>query len=175
MAGTTSNYDFEYPTSGDLVRNGATAIQTLADGIDVKLASSAVDGFLVLGAEDSVAPASPSTTTSTTFVAVAGNSANSNAFTLGPSGVAIVTLNVNAQHSSSTGWVAAGLDFTGAVTLPISQARSIVLAGTVQQAAERTYLIRGTANTLVTATLYWRVSGATGTLNSSVIQTLNIG
>lgn len=175
MAGTTTNYALDYPTSTDLVRNGATAIQTLATDIDTLLASSAPTGFLELGAEDTVAPGTPSTTSSTTFVTVAGNSANSNTFTLGPSGVAIVILNVNAQHSLSTGWVAAGLEFSGGYTESISQARSIVVSGTVQQSATRTYLIRGTANSSVTATLAWRVSAATGTLNSSVIQTLTIG
>jgi hypothetical protein len=34
MAGTTTNNGWAYPTSTDLVTNGATAIQSLADGID---------------------------------------------------------------------------------------------------------------------------------------------
>lgn len=34
MAGTTTNNAWTYPTSTDLVKDGATAIQTLADGID---------------------------------------------------------------------------------------------------------------------------------------------
>jgi len=34
MAGTTTNNGWTYPTSTDLVTNGATAIQTLATGID---------------------------------------------------------------------------------------------------------------------------------------------
>jgi hypothetical protein len=146
-------------------------MQTLASDVDTLLAGT----YLAVNAEDTVAPGTPSTTSSTTFIATAGNSANSNTFTLGPSGVAIVILNVNAEHSSSTGWVAAGLEFSGGYTETISQARSIVLAGTAQTSACRTYLIRGTANSSVTATLYWRVSGATGTLNSSVIQVLEIG
>jgi len=171
MAGATTNYSIDYPTSTDLVRNGATAMQTLATDVDTLLGGT----YLTVNAEDTVAPGTPSTTTSTTFIATAGNSANSNTFTLGPSGVAIVILNVNAQHSSTTGWVAAGLEFSGGYAESISQARSIVLAGSAQQAATRTYLIRGTASSSVTATLYWRVSGATGTLNSSVIQVLEIG
>jgi hypothetical protein len=146
-------------------------MQTLATDVDTLLGGT----YLTVNAEDTVAPGTPSTTTSTTFIATAGNSANSNTFTLGPSGVAIVILNVNAQHSSTTGWVAAGLEFSGGYAESISQARSIVLAGSAQQAATRTYLIRGTASSSVTATLYWRVSGATGTLNSSVIQVLEIG
>lgn len=170
MAGVTTNYGIDYPTSTDLVRNGAVAMQTLATDVDTLLAGD----YLEVGTEASVAPASPSTTTSTTFVAVTGNSANSISIPLTKSGVAIVTLNFNAQHSSSTGWVAAGLQFSGGVTEAISQARSGVVAGTAQQSATRTYIIRGTG-AAVTAQLWWRVSGATGTMNSSVINYLTIG
>ena len=37
MAGTTSAFGWDYPTSTDLVKDGATAIQTLADDIDTSL------------------------------------------------------------------------------------------------------------------------------------------
>jgi hypothetical protein len=37
MAGQTSNYDFDYPTSTDYVKDGATAIQELADDVDATL------------------------------------------------------------------------------------------------------------------------------------------
>ena len=37
MAGTTTNNGWTYPTSTDLVTNGATAIQTLATGIDTSI------------------------------------------------------------------------------------------------------------------------------------------
>ena len=37
MAGTTTNNGWTYPTSTDLVTNGATAIQTLATGIDTSV------------------------------------------------------------------------------------------------------------------------------------------
>jgi len=37
MAGTTTNYGWTYPTSTDLVKDGATAIQTLASGIDTSM------------------------------------------------------------------------------------------------------------------------------------------
>lgn len=171
MAGTTSNYAFQYPTSGDLVRNGATAIQTLATGVDTEIAT-----MCNVSAESVVAPGTPSTTTSTTFVAVSGSSANTVNVNLGPSGVAIVNVNFNAQHSSSTGWVAAGLDFNGpGVVEPMSQAKAGIVVGTVQQTAERTYFIKGTANATIVASLWWRVSGATGTMNSSTIKYMTIG
>ena len=37
MAGTTTNNSWDYPTSTDLVTNGALAIQTLADEIDTSV------------------------------------------------------------------------------------------------------------------------------------------
>ena len=37
MAGTTTNYGWTYPTSTDLVKDGATAIQTAAQGVDTTL------------------------------------------------------------------------------------------------------------------------------------------
>jgi hypothetical protein len=37
MAGTTTNFAISYPTSTDLVTNGATAIQTVAQGFDTRL------------------------------------------------------------------------------------------------------------------------------------------
>ena len=37
MAGTTTNYGFNYPTSTDLVKDGATAMQTLATNVDTTL------------------------------------------------------------------------------------------------------------------------------------------
>jgi len=37
MAGTTTNFGITYPTSTDLVKDGATAIQTVATGFDTRL------------------------------------------------------------------------------------------------------------------------------------------
>lgn len=37
MAGTTAAFGWTYPTSTDLVKDGASAIETLADGIDLSL------------------------------------------------------------------------------------------------------------------------------------------
>ena len=37
MAGQTANYSFDYPTSTDYVKDGATAIETLADDVDATL------------------------------------------------------------------------------------------------------------------------------------------
>ena len=41
MAGTTTNFGFDYPTSTDYVKDGATAIQTLADDVDARFGNVA--------------------------------------------------------------------------------------------------------------------------------------
>ncbi len=41
MAGTTTNFGFDYPTSTDYVKDGATAIQTLADDVDARFGDDA--------------------------------------------------------------------------------------------------------------------------------------
>jgi len=43
MATTTTNFGFDVPTSSDLVKNGATAIETLGDSIDAQFASLTVN------------------------------------------------------------------------------------------------------------------------------------
>lgn len=48
MAGTTTNYGWTYPTSTDLVKDGATAIQTLATGIDTTSAGSNAAGLVFI-------------------------------------------------------------------------------------------------------------------------------
>jgi len=42
MSGTTTNNGWTYPTSTDLVTNGASAIQTLATGIDTSIGKGAL-------------------------------------------------------------------------------------------------------------------------------------
>jgi hypothetical protein len=41
MAGTTTNFGFDYPTSTDYVKDGATAIQELADDVDARFGDDA--------------------------------------------------------------------------------------------------------------------------------------
>jgi hypothetical protein len=42
MAGVTTNFGITYPTGTDLVKDGATAIQTVATGFDSRLGNAAV-------------------------------------------------------------------------------------------------------------------------------------
>lgn len=48
MSGTTTNYGWTYPTSTDYVKDGATAIQTLATGIDTTSAGSNMAGLVLI-------------------------------------------------------------------------------------------------------------------------------
>lgn len=48
MAGTTTNYGWTYPTSTDLVKDGATAMQTLASAIDTTSATSNYAGLVLV-------------------------------------------------------------------------------------------------------------------------------
>ena len=169
MSGTTTNYGIPYPTSGDLVRNGATAIQSLADSIDVKL-----EGFANFSAEGTVIPGTPSTTTSTSYVVTAGQSANTVVHGLGPSGTAIIILTVDVGNST-TAQTSASLSFTGAVSQSVSQYRAVTLFGTGRQTGTAVYFINGTPNSNVNCILNYRVSSGTGTMYSSRIHALNIG
>lgn len=52
MAGTTTNYAWTYPTSTDLVKDGATAIQTLATAQDTSLYNKIWGASRVLAADN---------------------------------------------------------------------------------------------------------------------------
>jgi hypothetical protein len=48
MAGTTTNYGIVYPTSTDLVKDGASAIQTVATSVDTIMAGSNYSGLVLI-------------------------------------------------------------------------------------------------------------------------------
>lgn len=169
MAGTTTNYNLQYPTSGDLVRNGATAIQTLADGVDTNLAV-----FADPGVETTVNPGTPSTTTSTSYIVTAGNSANTVVHTLGASGIALVILTCD-MSNSTTAQTSGTLSFSGAMVQSASQYRAVTVFGTGRQTGTAMFIVSGTAKTDVNCILNWRVSSGTGTMHSSRIYAINLG
>jgi hypothetical protein len=72
MAGTTTNLGLTYPTSTDYVYQGATAMQTIADGIDGKIASGTYPNQLafVSGGQSRPVPYA----TATKSVSLAGTS-----------------------------------------------------------------------------------------------------
>ena len=71
MAGTTTTYALDYPTSSDLVRNGATAIQTLADDVDTLLGAT-TGGYLEVTTQASTTTSYARASGTTTFGAFTG-------------------------------------------------------------------------------------------------------
>jgi hypothetical protein len=78
MAGTTTNFGFDYPTSTDYVKDGATAIQELADDVDARFGDDAnyPDQIVnvVSGVSRPVAYAMAAGTGTATFTAAASSS-----------------------------------------------------------------------------------------------------
>lgn len=173
MAGTTG-YGFTYPTSTDLVRNGASAIQTLATNIDDYISGSEASGKLI----DIVADSTNTTAGSVTNTAYTDpTNNNTGSFTLGRSGVCVVNVWVRFANSvaSTSNFVA--LNLSGAIT----QASSDTVAGTHQNAANAysqhffSVVYDGTPSTLVNFKLQAKSSSGTLTINSSRIQVITIG
>lgn len=76
MAGTTTNYGWTYPTSTDYVKDGATAIQTVATGIDTTLGTALnnkLHAGLVLVKTQTIGSAVSSVTVSNAFSATYDN------------------------------------------------------------------------------------------------------
>jgi len=109
MAGTTTNFAISYPTSTDLVTNGATAIQTVAQGFDTRLGDVANYPNQIVNVVSSVsrpvAYASQAGTGTATFTAAATSSVavtfTAGRFTQNP----IVTCAFEQPSGSGTFWV----------------------------------------------------------------------
>jgi hypothetical protein len=75
MAGQTTNYLFDYPTSTDYVKDGATAIETLADDVDSTLFTALGGTYpgLRLIKKQTIGPAVSSVTVTDAFSATYEN------------------------------------------------------------------------------------------------------
>lgn len=115
MAGTTTNYGFPYPTSTDLVRNGASAMQSLADSVDSFIAGS--EAFGKLFNYDFLEDTTNRTATncSSTPKNLTGASTLGYTFQLGKSGFFGILVSGNANNTSvaANGW-ALGASISGA-------------------------------------------------------------
>jgi hypothetical protein len=107
MAGTTTNYGFPYPTSTDLVRNGATAIQSFADSVDTFIAGSEAFGKLFNFERFEDANNRTTLNCSTTPKNVTGATTIGTTVTIGKSGffAVIVSGNANNTTTAANGWV----------------------------------------------------------------------
>jgi hypothetical protein len=93
MATTTPNFGWSVPTSSDLVKNGATAIETLGDSIDASM------GELLGGTTGQVLAKTSNTSMDFTWTTPSGGSAN----TAGKNGVLNSGFNVWQRGTSAAG------------------------------------------------------------------------
>lgn len=174
MAGTTTNYAFPYPTSTDLVRNGASAIQSLADSIDSYISGSLALNKLVNYADSLNTTAG--TTTATTPTAIGGGAANSTSVQLGKSGVALVLIQAQMSNSAAANTSFISPDITGASTLASSANRAGAVPGTVKGSASWFGILDGTpSGTLSVAAHAWGSAAGTTTIHWSRITIITLG
>jgi hypothetical protein len=180
MAGTTSNYGFPYPTNTDYVRNGATAIQSLADGIDAFISDSEAANKLfdrVVNVQSSTAY---SRSVATTFVTLNSPSSLTYSFTLGKSGVALISFGGNINGATAGNNYFVSPDITGAsiAGFGAAQGTSIATTGTGRGGGSCTLLVDGTPGGTVTIAIQGKSSSATAstvTLNDHYVTVLLLG
>jgi hypothetical protein len=181
MAGTTTNYGFPYPTSTDLVRNGATAIQSLATALDAYISDSeAVDKLIDRVRNDQVTTAYSRSVSSTGFVILNSPSSLSYTFTLGKSGVALVIYggNISGATAGVTYYVSTEITGASITGFGASQSQAIVCTGTNRSSGGATMLVDGTPGGTVTVAIHGKSSSATAsvvTLNDHFLTAVTIG
>ncbi len=181
MAGSTSNYGFPYPTSTDYVRNGATAIQSLADGLDAFISDSEAANKLfdrVVNTQSSTAYSR--SVSNAGFTTLNSPSSLTYSFTLGKSGVALVSFGGNINGSTGSVNYFVGPDITGASVsgFGAAQGSSIGSTGTGRGGGSSLLLIDGTPGGTVTVAIQGKSSSATAstvTLNDHYITVLLLG
>jgi hypothetical protein len=181
MAGTTTNYGFPYPTSTDLVRNGATAIQSFADSVDTFIAGSeALDKLFDRVRNDQVTSAYSRSVTSAAFNTLNSPSSLTYTFTLGKSGVALITFGGNISGSNAAHVYYCTMDITGAsiTGFGASQSQAIVSSGTNRGSGGSTVVVDGTPGGTVTVAIQGKSNNATAstlTLNDHFLTALLLG
>jgi len=181
MAGTTTNYGFPYPTSTDYVRDGATAIESLADAIDAFVSDSEASNKLfdrVLNTQSSTAYSR--SVSSTGFVTLNSPSSLTYTFNLGKSGVALISFGGNMNGATAGVNYFVGPDITGASIsgFGAAQGSSIATTGTGRGGGACTLVVDGTPGGLVTIAIQGKSSSGTAstlTLNDHHITALLLG
>lgn len=172
MSGTTGNYAFPYPTNTDLVKNGAAAIQSLADSIDGFVSGSSGAGKLFQIFSDS--SGSTQTTTSTSYVVKSDTSVT---FTTGKSGMFAVVLIASAESSVSGTGALCGFDISGGYTMSPVDSLSVVNATTQRIQGSVAGFFDGTPSTSTTVSLAMKVGagGATATCVNARLYVVTFG
>lgn len=168
MPGTTPFYSFPYPTSSDLAKNGASAIQSLAQAVEDLLDGSATKPLLRF--------TSDTTSTSQTH----NNNTYTNKtdcqvlnFPLGPSGKFLVLLWAAGNHPTSGQGVQARVALSGAFT---GNTDEITLRNTANITGLTAGLFTGTANGNLTATLAMRSTDNTScTITNATLWVVALG
>lgn len=181
MAGTTSNYGFPYPTSTDLVRNGASAMQSLATAIDAFISDSeAADKLFDRVRNDQITTAYSRSVSSAGFTTLNSPSSLTYTFTLGKSGVALVSFggNISGATAGVTYYVTADISGASVTGFGASQSQAIVCTGTNRSSGSSTAIIDGTPGGTVTIAIQGKSSSGTAstvTLNDHYVTTLLLG
>ena len=163
MAGTTANYGFPYPTNTDYVRNGATAIQSLADGLDAFISDSEAANKLFDRVQNQQLTTAYSRSVQTTFLTLNSPSTLSYTFNLGKSGVALISFggNINGGTAGVNYFVSPDISGASITGFGASQATSIACTGTGRVSGSCTLLVDGTAGATVTVAIQGKSSSAT--------------
>lgn len=181
MAGTTPNYGFPYPTNTDFVRDGATAIETLAESIDAFISDSEAANKLFDRVQNqAVSTAYSRSVSSSGFVTLNSPSSLTYTFTLGKSGVALISFggNISGATAGVTYFVSADVTGASVTGLGAAQGTSIVTVGTAKSSGGCTLVCDGTAGGTVTVAIQGKSSSATAstvTLNDHFLTVLLLG
>lgn len=171
MAGTTPIYGFPYPTSTDLVKNGAAAIESLAESVEGLIAASpGVGGLFHIAGADSTS--TTQTTTSSSYVTKSDCRVT---FTTGETGVFLVNFTAVCGGSASGTIARATLDLDGAVTSGPGANPNVTSEGTNRTGAGWSKVYAGTPNTSCTVTLAMSSSTGTASVFDANIQVINLG
>lgn len=169
MAGSTTNYGFTFPTSTDLVKNGATDIQGLANSIDTWLVGS---GIASTGKAFNAVSYLGSTDQSTTSTASTEKTGITTTFTTGKSGLVLVIATIAGYPSTASESVWASTKIyegttSGTVVFNPEFHRGVRFQGTSSNWGVGTFvrLFDFTPNVLHTMTLVMASSVGTSTAN----------
>lgn len=169
MAGTTTNYAIDYPTSSDLVRNGATAMQTMATDIDTLLATT----YLPVTTHVSTTTSYSRASGTTTFGALTG--APTQTITTGKSGIVAIILTADCANGTTANGMALSYTLSAAGFTP-NYAKAITTQN-ARTGASFIYVHSLAANTSYILTLQAATLTSTGSLNcyNHTIQSINLG
>lgn len=171
MAGSTTNYSLDYPTSTDLVRNGAAAIELLATDVDTLLNSN----YLKLTTHVTSTTGYSRATGSTTFGAFTG--APTQTILTGKSGLVVIILTADIANSTSTAnGMALSYSLSASGFTP-TFARAITTQN-ARTGASFVNVLQLTANTSYTLTLQGASLAGTSqniTVHNHTIQSINLG